>query len=85
MPPCPPSNEGPECRKRDGSKILENGIAHRMEEMPEANGNETLKWHTGTCCLGEIRCAPGSGGGCCPAMYPVCCGNGYHCRPYGPC
>ena len=70
------------CRKRDSSVILEDGKAQRMEEVPEANRNETLKWHWHwyPCCPGEIHCSPGLGGGCCPRHHPVCCKNGVHCH-----
>ena len=56
--------------------ILGDGIAQRMEE----NQDEKMK-----CMLGSIRCSPALGGGCCPPMFPVCCGNGIHCRETGPC
>ena len=33
----------------------------------------------------HTHCSPALGGGVCPPMYPVCCGNGIHCGKTGPC
>ena len=57
-------------------KSLGNG--ERSAQECKTNGKHS-------CYPGEISCAPGSGGGCCPGHKPVCCGNGWHCREYGPC
>ena len=56
--------------------ILGDGIAERMEE----NQDEKM-----FCMPGWIHCSPALGGGCCPSMFPTCCGNGIHCRKTGPC
>ena len=56
--------------------ILGDGIAERMEE----NQDEKM-----FCMPGWIQCSPALGGGCCPSMFPTCCGNGIHCRKTGPC
>ena len=56
--------------------ILGDGIAERMEENPD----EKI-----LCMPGWIHCSPALGGGCCPSMFPTCCGNGIHCRKTGPC
>ena len=65
-------------KKQDDLVILGDGIAQRME----ANIDEKSRWSSNP---GWIHCAPGLGGGCCPRHHPVCCGNGAHCRKYGPC
>ena len=39
----------------------------------------------GFCMPGYIHCSPALGGGCCPPMFPACCGDGIHCRKTGPC
>ena len=56
--------------------ILGDGIAERMEEIKDEKG---------FCKPGDIHCSPALGGGCCPSMFPACCGNGIHCRKTGPC
>ena len=52
-------------------------LVERMEETENKDGKR--------CKPGQIHCSPGLGGGCCPRHHPVCCGNGAHCRKYGPC
>ena len=60
-------------------------------EMKDKHEKDTLKMKFERACgnrgcyPGEIHCSPGTGGGCCPRHHPVCCGNGIHCRRYGPC
>ena len=44
-------------------------LAERMEENQDEKG----------------FCMPALGGGCCPPMFPACCGDGIHCRKTGPC
>ena len=56
--------------------ILGDGIAERMEENQDEKD---------FCMPGYIHCSPALGGGCCPSMFPTCCGNGIHCRKTGPC
>ena len=60
----------------DDVVILGDGIAERMEEIKDEKG---------FCKPGDIHCSPALGGGCCPSMFPACCGNGIHCRKTGPC
>ena len=57
--------------------MLGDEIVERMEETENKDGKR--------CKPGQIHCSPGLGGGCCPRHHPVCCGNGAHCRKYGPC
>ena len=61
-------------KKEDCFVMLGDDIASRCEE------NEDDKIF---CKPGWIHCSPGTGGGCCPPRFPVCCGNGVHCRPMG--
>ena len=56
--------------------ILGDGIAERMEENQDEKD---------FCMPGYIHCSPALGGGCCPPMFPACCGDGIHCRKTGPC
>ena len=51
-------------------------LAERMEENQDEKG---------FCMPGYIHCSPALGGGCCPPMFPACCGDGIHCRKTGPC
>ena len=70
-----------EIKIEGGEQIDDDGKgAERMKFTKECakDGNRA-------CYPGEIHCAPGLGGGCCPRNYPVCCGTGRHCRKYGPC
>ena len=68
----------------NGSRKL---IAKQLpgSDSDERMAKECIKDGNRGCYPGEIHCSPGTGGGCCPAHRPVCCGNGYHCRKYGPC
>ena len=75
-----------ECKRgtRNGKEIQiadgpgDDGIGTERMKVSKACGNRG-------CYPGEIHCSPGTGGGCCPRPHPVCCGNGIHCRRYGPC
>ena len=58
-------------KKQGDVVMLRDGRVERMEANPDCN-------------LGDIHCTPALGGGCCPAMFPVCCGNG-ECSNHGPC
>ena len=71
----------PRSKKQDDRIILRDGKAQRMEENDDDdNGDDKPQ-----CLPGEIHCAPGLGGGCCPSSHPVCCGNGSTCQTFGPC
>ena len=77
-PPSLPTCEG-KGRRRFEKELPGNEIDERMvKECTSKDGKRG-------CYPGEIHCAPGLGGGCCPSNYPVCCGTGRHCRKHGPC
>ena len=65
-------------KKDDDLIILGKDIAQRMPQ----NEDKDEKWF---CKPGWTHCSPGTGGGCCHPSHPYCCGNGVHCRPWGPC
>ena len=64
----------PMTTKEDDLIILGDGIAQRNEEHLDEKENGH----------GHTHCSPDLGGGVCPPMFPVCCGNG-HCGKTGPC
>ena len=64
----------PRSKKQDDLIILGDGIAQRNEEHLDEKENGH----------GHTHCSPDLGGGVCPPMFPVCCGNG-HCGKTGPC
>ena len=89
----PQDRQPPMTTKEDDLIILGDGIAQRRkgnddddnDDIDDNDDDDNDDDDGSGCKPGWIHCAPGLGGGCCPSSHPVCCGNGIHCMPYGPC
>ena len=71
--------------KKDNVEIIKDGHNHKVITLEDGHAQRMEEHLDGKGFHDHTHCSPALGGGVCPPMYPVCCGNGIYCGKTGPC